>query len=137
MHIDVGMRYLANTGSYSGFFSVSAAVLLLSACASPPAPKDPGHSRPLSVQEHMEEAHRHEREAKAHSDLSTPAPESADGVPIQCFDQPLAGIPYSGGKPLRIMRPCWTVHSTTAGYHGKYAEVHLQAAAEHRTQAAS
>ena len=111
-------------------------VLLIGSCTTP-APKDPGHNRPLSAQEHLDEAKRHEREAEAEDQRFHSEPETRTGQPVECFDRPLAGVPHSGGEALRIMRPCWTRHTHSTHEHTAHAEEHLRAAAEHRAKAAN
>ncbi|MCG8424499.1 MAG: hypothetical protein MJE77_41935 [Proteobacteria bacterium] len=89
------------------------------------------------MNEHIEEAQRHEREARAHNDLYVPGAETPDGAPIECLDRPLAGIPYSGIEPIRVMRPCWNTHANPTEHHRAHAAEHLRAASDHRAQAAT
>lgn len=113
------------------------AVLSFALCACGPRPGvpiDPGHDRPLSAQEHNDEIERHEREARAHENRPPEHAETQGGAPVECIDQPLAGVPSSGGKPIRIMRPCFTTHANPAHDHEGHTQVHRRAAEEHRSQ---
>jgi hypothetical protein len=119
-------------------FTRTCLILAATGCASP-RPIDPGHNRPLSAQEHLTEAERHDREANAQGasyDPEARVPRGAPGAPIECFDRPLAGMPHSGTEPLPLVRPCWSTHTAAIGDREKVARVHRHAAAEHRGMAA-
>lgn len=124
-------------------FRTHALVLSLSlahvagACGSttPPTTKQHQHNRPLSVAEHMAEAARHDKVAREHEDLSADEAESA-APPIQCFDNPLAPPSSSGGKQLRILRPCWTSVTRPSARHISEAEENRREAERHRRAAA-
>ncbi len=112
-----------------------AAALFVASCAAP-KPIDRGHDRPLSVAEHQQEADRHEHEAEQQESLYRPEAANPNAQPLQCFDQPLAGVPTDGTEAIPLMRPCWTVNNNPTAHHKQAAEAHLRAAAEHRAQAA-
>jgi hypothetical protein len=107
---------------------LSLALLAATACGGASGPIT---ERPLSAHDHMTAADESERRAADHERriLSEPA----GGPPIECLDQPLAGIPYSGTEPLHIMRPCWASH---ADPDRTEAERLRNAAARHRAAAA-
>lgn len=113
-----------------------AAALFLASCATP-KPIDRGHNRPLSVAEHQQEADRHEQEAEKQQSLYRPEANNPNAQPLQCFDQPLAGVPTDGTEDIPLMRPCWTVDTNPTANHKRAAEAHLRAAAEHRAKAAA
>ncbi len=102
-----------------------------------PAPsRQPETNRQISANEHMVEARKHDRMAAQHaSKPSTRSPETRQTNGMYCIDKPLAGVPYSGGQPLRVLRPCWTSVVTPDEYHRKAVDRHRAKAAAHRGQA--
>lgn len=91
--------------------------------------------RPMSVAQHEAAAQEHDEEAEAHERLYQPAEERTSGQPIECIDQPLAGIPYSGTEPMQVMRPCWTADQNPTTHHLREAARHREEAARHRGEA--
>lgn len=95
------------------------------------------HPQPLSVNEHMQEARRHDAAAER-SDASYD-PERAKSSPRtpQCYADPIEGQSTSGGKPLEIMRPCWTSVTNPTAHHLEDAERNRREAEAHRARAAA
>jgi hypothetical protein len=107
---------------------LSFALLGMIACGGAGGPVE----RPMSAHDHMAAADVSERRAADHDRQARAEP--ASGPAIECLDQPLAGIPYSGTEPLQILRPCWSTHAdpdrTEAERLRKVAARHRDAAAD-------
>lgn len=109
---------------------VASFVLGLAACGGPDTPPE----RPLSLLEHEQAAKAHEREQQSHEHAQREGAARRVEERYRCVDQPLAGVPYSGGQPIQVMRPCWTIER--GGDEAREAEAHRKEAARHRTAAA-
>lgn len=102
----------------------------LLACAS--QPKVP--PRPLGAHDHLAEAERHERDARA-IEQRAGADERLGGRPaVTCGDQTIADQVTSGGERLGIHVPCWTDEAAAVARHRDAARLRADARA-HRVQA--
>jgi hypothetical protein len=119
----------------------SALLLLIATsfgCRPAPSPP-PTPPEPLSAVAHEQEARRHDQLAESYAQRAARATgeQGARRHPVECFDQPLEGVTYSGGEELDVPRPCWSsLVNPSKTLRGK-AERHRIAAAEHRANAAA
>jgi hypothetical protein len=93
------------------------------------------HAQPLSVAEHTDEAQRHDAEAAREASSYDPERGRSTASP-RCYDDPIAGQSTSGGKPLEILRPCWSSVSNPTAIHLETAERDRREAEAHRARAA-
>jgi hypothetical protein len=108
-------------------------VLLMSACAGPGTqPPEPPHNEPLSTDEHLAEAQRHDRVADEQSRIKR----NSEGAPIECFDTPVPGLEI-GGEDARPMQPCWTSVESPTEKDQRIAQWHRKASRDHRERASS
>lgn len=114
-----------------------AAVTLLAACGSNKPPPLADHPQPLSVNEHMQEAERHDAAAKRSSGSYDPEKSVTQPRVQRCYEDPVADQSTSGGKPLEIMRPCWTSVTNPTAHHLEDAERDRREADAHRAKAAA
>lgn len=110
--------------------------LLLVACGGPRGPAPVAH-RSASVADHETAAENHERRADEIEARQRPEREVTGAPGMQCVDQPLAGVPETGGKPINVLRPCWTAVLSPTEQDKRDADQHRQQAAEHRAAAAA
>lgn len=103
------------------------------ACGS--SDKEPLTPKSRSVAEHLDIADQQDREAAEHESNYRPEARNAEGSAVECIDQPLAGVPNSGGEDLPIMKPCWTRATNPTAHHLDEAKEHRGVAAEHRLAA--
>lgn len=109
---------------------------LLVGCASNRSDAPVTH-RSQSAGEHAAAAAAHERQAAAIDDGRSVQPESAPPSGLECADQPLAGIPETGGKPINVLRPCWTSVLSPDEQDRRDSDEHRRIAARHRAAASS
>jgi hypothetical protein len=106
-------------------------VLVAAACGGADSPVP---ARPLGVSDHERAAREHEREAASHDAARRTHARERPEDHYRCIDQALEP-PYSGGKPIEILRPCWTEDPVYD--HAAAAARHRAEAARHRAMAAA
>jgi hypothetical protein len=108
-------------------------VLLEAACG---GAADPEPLEPLSAVGHERAARAHEREADVHAAAHRDAVARRAAEGYRCVDQPMVTAPTSGGQPLPLLKPCWTLELRTARDGDRVARAHRAEAARHRAAAA-
>ncbi len=88
-----------------------------------------------SVTENLAESERHERAAAAHEERMRGEPSADPTRSIECADDPLEGVTYSGGEAYGPLRPCWTGVASPTEQHRKQAERQRKTAAKYRARA--
>jgi hypothetical protein len=104
--------------------------LIVSSCGAP----EPPPRQPRSVHALLTEAQRCEKEATEH-DMVARAEQSAPSHASQCADTPLDHVSTTGGEPLRVFHPCWTLSIPLGDVHRRQAERLRAEAAQYRAQA--
>ena len=112
------------------------ALSLVAACGGSPPP-DPTPPEHLSAAEHHEQAREHDALADRYEQRAARVrgEQGQKAQPIECFDQPLVGVTYSGGEALDVPRPCWSSLVNPSKQLKERAAAHRAAAAEHRSTA--
>jgi len=105
-------------------------------CGSSPE-RDTLPERDKSVQDHLDESAQHEREAARHDARVRGEPTGDTHKPMECRDDPLEGVTYSGSEPYSILRPCWTGVTDPDEQHREEARRHRRLAAMHRARASA
>jgi hypothetical protein len=110
-------------------------VALLAACGAGAQVAPP----PRGVEANLEEAKRHEADARRHEELAASAEaaaaRTAPGAEYVCGDSVLAAQTTSGGERLVSNAPCWTKEVDVARRHRSEADALRADAASHRSQA--
>jgi hypothetical protein len=89
----------------------------------------------LGVDENLDEARRHEEEAKVHDELASEARARARSDSYACGDRVLADQVTSGGERLIGRTPCWSAEADAVSRHRADAARLRADAAEHRRRA--
>lgn len=110
-----------------------AGILITSSCgSSSPPPK-----QPRGVHALLTEAKRCEKEAGSHDAMARveSEPHGASGHKDRCADGPLDTVSTTGGEPLTVFHPCWTVEIRPGDHHRREAERLRAEAVRYRAEA--
>ena len=110
-----------------------AGMLITSSCGS----KKPPPKQPKGVQALLIEAKRCEKEAGSHDDMARveAEPHGASGHKDRCADRSIDHASTTGGEPLTVFHPCWTVELHPGDHHRREAERLRADAARYRAEA--
>ncbi len=98
-------------------------IVMISGCASSPAPVEP--AAPKSYSERMAEANRHEQDAAVHDREAAEARARVGTTGIACGHPVVSTVAdqsTSGGQRISSWVPCWSVEREAASFHAAEAD---------------